>query len=165
MRQTMKRHIFLLSALLSLILLAACGSDAAASRSMPEAEDIQVIETTPAPTAEPTPTPTPSPAPTATPTAVPSPTPSATPTPTATPKPTATPSPTPAPTDTPDPTAQPTPTPAPVHSYVLNTSSHKFHDPDCSSVGDMKDKNKEYFTGTRAEVIAMGYDPCGRCKP
>lgn len=52
-----------------------------------------------------------------------------------------------------------------VHDYVLNTNSHKFHEPDCSSVGQMKDSNKKYFTGTREEVIEMGYDPCGNCKP
>ena len=56
-------------------------------------------------------------------------------------------------------------TDAAAHRYVLNTSSRKFHDPDCSSVSTMKDKNKEYFTGTREEVIAMGYSPCGNCKP
>ena len=61
--------------------------------------------------------------------------------------------------------AVPTPTPAPQHTYVLNTNSHKFHWPDCSSVDDMKESNKQIFTGTRDEVIAMGYDPCGRCKP
>ena len=51
------------------------------------------------------------------------------------------------------------------HSYVLNTNTKKFHSPDCSSVKQMKDKNKSFFTGTREEVIAMGYAPCGRCNP
>lgn len=50
-------------------------------------------------------------------------------------------------------------------SYVLNTNTHKFHYPSCSSVGDMKEKNKKFYEGTREEVIAMGYDPCKRCKP
>lgn len=49
--------------------------------------------------------------------------------------------------------------------YVLNTNSHKFHYLECPSVADMKEKNKQYYQGTREEVIAMGYDPCGRCKP
>jgi hypothetical protein len=49
--------------------------------------------------------------------------------------------------------------------YVLNTSSKKFHYPSCSSVKRMSDKNKAYHTGTRDEVIAMGYDPCGTCHP
>ena len=49
--------------------------------------------------------------------------------------------------------------------YVLNTSTYKFHYPSCSSVGDMKPENTSYFTGSRDEVIAQGYKPCGRCKP
>lgn len=54
---------------------------------------------------------------------------------------------------------------APKMDYVLNTNTKKFHYPYCSSVGQMKDKNKAYYTGTRDEVIAMGYDPCGKCHP
>lgn len=50
-------------------------------------------------------------------------------------------------------------------TYVLNTNSHKFHYQSCSSVDDMKESNKDTFTGTRDEVIAMGYEPCGRCHP
>ena len=50
-------------------------------------------------------------------------------------------------------------------TYILNTNSHKIHDPSCSSVDQMSDSNKEEFTGTRDEVIAMGYEPCGRCNP
>ena len=49
--------------------------------------------------------------------------------------------------------------------YVLNTNSKKFHYPDCSSVGQMKASNRADFHGTREEVIAKGYEPCGRCKP
>ena len=49
--------------------------------------------------------------------------------------------------------------------YVLNTNSKKFHYPDCSSVGQMKSSNRADFYGTREEVIAQGYEPCGRCKP
>ncbi len=49
--------------------------------------------------------------------------------------------------------------------YVLNTNTHKFHYPTCASVGKMKESNRSYFTGTREEVIAMGYEPCGNCKP
>lgn len=49
--------------------------------------------------------------------------------------------------------------------YVLNTNSHKFHLPSCSSVGQMNEANKQYFTGSREELIAMGYDPCKNCNP
>ncbi len=60
--------------------------------------------------------------------------------------------------------AQTTPTSAGT-DYILNKNTHKFHYPSCSSVKQMKDKNKAYYTGTREEVIAMGYDPCNRCNP
>lgn len=50
-------------------------------------------------------------------------------------------------------------------TYILNTNTHKFHYPSCSSVSRMSDKNKQEFTGTREEVISMGYDPCGNCNP
>ncbi len=49
--------------------------------------------------------------------------------------------------------------------YILNTNTKKFHYPTCSSVNDMKEKNKQEFFGTRDETIALGYFPCGRCKP
>lgn len=49
--------------------------------------------------------------------------------------------------------------------YVLNTGSKRFHLPDCSSVGDMKKENREDFTGSRDELIARGFKPCGRCHP
>ena len=49
--------------------------------------------------------------------------------------------------------------------YVLNKNTKKFHYTSCSSVSDMKESNKLFHTGTRDEVIAMGYKPCGRCKP
>jgi len=50
-------------------------------------------------------------------------------------------------------------------TYILNTNTHKFHYPSCSSVDQMNESNKQEYTGTRDEVIAMGYDPCGRCHP
>lgn len=49
--------------------------------------------------------------------------------------------------------------------YVLNTNTEKFHDPDCSSVADMEDDNKEEYSGSRDDLINRGYSPCGRCKP
>lgn len=50
-------------------------------------------------------------------------------------------------------------------TYVLNANTKKFHELGCSSVNQMSDKNKIYFSGTRDEAIAQGYSPCGRCKP
>ncbi|WP_304427129.1 DNA/RNA non-specific endonuclease [uncultured Adlercreutzia sp.] len=49
--------------------------------------------------------------------------------------------------------------------YVLNTNSKKFHVPGCSSVGQMKDKNRQDVNDTRENIIAQGYDPCKRCNP
>lgn len=53
----------------------------------------------------------------------------------------------------------------PVVTYVLNTSSRKFHLPDCSSVAEIAPSNREESTQSREELIGAGYDPCGRCKP
>ena len=85
------------------------------------------------------------------------------------------PTPTPAPTPKLDP--QPQKTEEPVEqpltiqeepqetTYILNTNTHKFHYPYCSSVEQMSDKNKQEYTGNRDDIISMGYDPCKRCNP
>ena len=96
---------------------------------------------------------------------VPSPAPAAISAPTSTPSPAPTPSPTPTSSPAPTPSPTPTPSPAPERSYILNTNTRKFHYPGCSSVSDIKDGNKQEYTGTREAIIAMGYDPCGRCHP
>lgn len=49
--------------------------------------------------------------------------------------------------------------------YVLNTHTKKFHYPDCPSVEQMSDKNKDFTDATREELIGRGYTPCGRCNP
>lgn len=49
--------------------------------------------------------------------------------------------------------------------YILNTSSHKFHLPTCTSVEDMSEKNKQSYHGTRDNLLAQGYTPCGNCNP
>ena len=50
-------------------------------------------------------------------------------------------------------------------TYVLNTGSQKFHLPTCASIADIKPDNRADYTGTREDVVAAGYAPCGRCKP
>ena len=50
-------------------------------------------------------------------------------------------------------------------TYVLNTSSGKFHLPSCSSVEKMDPSNRQDYTGSREDLIAQGYSPCGSCKP
>lgn len=47
--------------------------------------------------------------------------------------------------------------------YVLNTSSKKYHDPSCSAVGKMSEKNRKDFTGTQAELEKEGYSPHSSC--
>ena len=51
------------------------------------------------------------------------------------------------------------------YSYVLNTNTKKFHYSSCSSVSTIKPENYGTFEGTRDEVIAQGYEPCGHCHP
>ena len=50
-------------------------------------------------------------------------------------------------------------------SYILNTNTKKFHYPSCGSVRQMKDSNKQFYTGSRNDVIAKGYVPCKKCNP
>lgn len=50
-------------------------------------------------------------------------------------------------------------------TYILNTSSKKFHKPSCSSVNKIGVANKKSFTGKRSDLISQGYSPCGTCKP
>lgn len=52
-----------------------------------------------------------------------------------------------------------------VKSYVLNTNSHKFHRSDCTGISDMKESARQNYKGTRENLIAQGYTPCGKCKP
>jgi hypothetical protein len=51
------------------------------------------------------------------------------------------------------------------NKYVLNTNTKKFHYPSCSSVKTIKNQHRKDYTGSRANVIAMGYAPCKRCNP
>lgn len=50
-------------------------------------------------------------------------------------------------------------------TYVLNTKSKKIHRPDCSSVKQMSDKNRQDVTDTLDDLISQGYEPCQRCNP
>lgn len=49
-------------------------------------------------------------------------------------------------------------------NYVGNKNSLVFHKTDCSSVADMKESNKVFFT-IRQNAVDQGYTPCGRCNP
>ena len=50
-------------------------------------------------------------------------------------------------------------------AYILNTSSKKFHLPDCAGASTIKAENREEYSGTREELAEQGYKPCGTCKP
>lgn len=49
--------------------------------------------------------------------------------------------------------------------YIVNTNTKKFHLPDCKYANSMKKKNQKTETGTREELIHMGYEPCKTCNP
>ena len=50
-------------------------------------------------------------------------------------------------------------------SYVLNTSSHKFHQPSCRVVPKISPKNYATSNSSRESLISQGYSSCGICKP
>ncbi len=50
-------------------------------------------------------------------------------------------------------------------TYILNTNSKKFHDPDCEDAEDISEKNKREYIGSREDLIAQGYEPCKACNP
>jgi len=51
------------------------------------------------------------------------------------------------------------------NTYVLNINSKIFHEKTCDSVAKMSEKNKKGYTGTREEIVKMGYKACGSCRP
>lgn len=50
-------------------------------------------------------------------------------------------------------------------TFVLNTSSKKFHRPDCAAASSISGENRKEVSTTREELIREGYAPCGSCKP
>lgn len=49
--------------------------------------------------------------------------------------------------------------------YVLNTNSMKFHYAYCEWAQKISDRNRLDYTGSREDLIAQGYTPCGGCNP
>jgi len=47
-------------------------------------------------------------------------------------------------------------------TIVVNTNTHKYHVPSCSSVSDIKDKNKGYSSDS-SYLLSNGYAACKRC--
>lgn len=52
-----------------------------------------------------------------------------------------------------------------VATYICNTSTMKFHKPDCSSVEEMRKENQLKIKTTRDDLLKQGYQACGGCKP
>ncbi|WP_251315901.1 ComEC/Rec2 family competence protein [Flintibacter muris] len=53
---------------------------------------------------------------------------------------------------------------APLQTYIGNSSSKKFHLPDCASAKNIQEDKRVVFL-TRLQATLQGYEPCGRCKP
>ena len=129
------------------------------SESPSESANVQTTETpSPEPTEAPTPEPTEAPSPE--PTKAPS------------PEPTKAPSPEPAEAPSPEPTDIPVIESSEEISasaetddftYVLNTSTHKIHYPNCSSVLKIKPENYATTDKSLEELLDEGYTKCGNC--
>lgn len=50
-------------------------------------------------------------------------------------------------------------------TYVLNTSTRKFHYPSCRDVPKISPRNYATSTQARGTLISQGYDSCGHCHP
>ena len=50
-------------------------------------------------------------------------------------------------------------------SYVVNTSSKKFHLETCKQAQCIKAENREAFRVTRGQMLAWGFSPAGCCNP
>ena len=50
-------------------------------------------------------------------------------------------------------------------SYVLNTSTMKFHRPSCRDVPRIAAHNYATSSQSRSDLISRGYSPCGHCNP
>ena len=46
---------------------------------------------------------------------------------------------------------------------ILNTSSKKYHKPNCNSISKMNENNKEIYNGTISWLQKNGYEPCQNC--
>lgn len=50
-------------------------------------------------------------------------------------------------------------------TYIVNTSSGKFHTDSCAQAGNIKSGNRESFTTTRSQMLAWNFVPAGCCNP
>lgn len=47
--------------------------------------------------------------------------------------------------------------------YILNTSSKKYHHPDCHHADRISPENYSEYVGTEQELEEMGYEACKSC--
>lgn len=52
-----------------------------------------------------------------------------------------------------------------IFSYVVNTSSGKFHLDTCAQADSIKAENREVFTTSRSQMLAWKFEPAGCCDP
>ena len=50
-------------------------------------------------------------------------------------------------------------------TYILNTSTKKFHRPECGSVKKRKEESRATSSESRESLISQGYEPCKNCRP
>lgn len=50
-------------------------------------------------------------------------------------------------------------------TYILNTSTKKFHRPSCGQASRISEENKQTYNGSRQSLIDKGYEPCKKCNP
>lgn len=50
-------------------------------------------------------------------------------------------------------------------TYIINTSTKKFHKPACRYTQTISEANRENTAKSKTELIADGYSPCGVCTP
>lgn len=50
-------------------------------------------------------------------------------------------------------------------TYLLNTNTKKIHEPGCSATKNMKESNKESYSGSIEDLLERGYSKCKVCNP
>lgn len=50
-------------------------------------------------------------------------------------------------------------------TYILNKNTMRFHRTGCKGARTIRERNREWFYGTREEAVDAGYIPCGICEP
>ena len=62
-------------------------------------------------------------------------------------------------------TATPPAVTEPTLTYIVNTSTKKFHKPECHYANSMAEENRDTYSCTRGHLIGLGFSACGSCHP